>query len=41
MQDTNKDHPDQVIDTDLPDEDTIDYEAWETMRDMALREEEQ
>lgn len=31
-----KDHPDQAVDTDIPDGETVDMEAWEAMRDAAI-----
>lgn len=35
-----KDHDDQVIDTEVPDGKTVDMATWETMRDEALKAEE-
>ena len=35
----NKDHPDQAVDTDVPDGE-VNMEAWERMRAIALENEE-
>lgn len=35
-----KDHPKQVIDTDVPDGEFVDTDAWEAMRKAALEAEE-
>lgn len=36
----NKDHPDQAVDTEVPDGEFIDEEVWKKMRDEALANEE-
>lgn len=35
-----KDHPDQAVDTEVPDPEFVDMKTWETMRDVALEAEE-
>lgn len=37
----NKDHPDQAVDTDIPDEGFVNEAAWESMRDEALMADEE
>lgn len=36
-----KDHPDQAVDTDVPDEEYVNEEAWEALRDNSEPEEEE
>lgn len=35
------DHPDQAIDTDVPDGESVDLETWEAMRAAALEVDEE